>query len=234
MQRIILIALTCLLIILGLIRVFHIVDVYSVPTLSMEPNYKAGDVLLATCLKSPDYNDVVAYKSMQIVTHPNSEPKKVTFLGRVVAQGNDTMKIIDGFTFVNGRPIDKDINLKFNYIIHPNELELNREILNELDAKDIFEKDEFPVTIITISPSFHDKLKNKDQIRKQNSKIRNDGRYLTSMSSKIKEEWSMNNLGPLIIPDKHYFILGDNRNKTIDSRMRGFISEDDIVSTVIE
>ena len=40
--------------------------------------------------------------------------------------------------------------------------------------------------------------------------------------------WTTDNFGPLKIPDNCYFVLGDNRHNSQDSRYFGFVKKEDI------
>ena len=48
-----------------------------------------------------------------------------------------------------------------------------------------------------------------------------------------KGNWDISNFGPIIMPPKKYFFLGDNRDNSLDSRYRGFVDEENIIGTLI-
>jgi signal peptidase I len=48
-----------------------------------------------------------------------------------------------------------------------------------------------------------------------------------------KKDWNEDNFGPLVIPKEYLFVLGDNRNYSIDSRFQGLIPVDNLKGKLI-
>ena len=48
-----------------------------------------------------------------------------------------------------------------------------------------------------------------------------------------KKDWNKDNFGPIIIPKNKYFVIGDNRDNSEDSRFIGLIDKKDVIGIKI-
>ena len=55
--------------------------------------------------------------------------------------------------------------------------------------------------------------------------------YFDAKTFYPKEKYARDNFGPVTVPEKSYFMMGDNRDESNDSRFWGFVKESDIIGT---
>lgn len=71
-----------------------------------------------------------------------------------------------------------------------------------------------------------------DYIEYKNHKLYINGKLKKDKFAKDTKEFCLEYFDIKKIPKDQYFVLGDNRNNSIDSRIIGLISKDDIMGTV--
>jgi signal peptidase I len=65
----------------------------------------------------------------------------------------------------------------------------------------------------------------------KNGKLYIDGNLVDDDFSSITHDFELSDLGYNKIPEGYYFVLGDNRNKSSDSRIIGLVKESDILGS---
>jgi signal peptidase I len=133
----------------------------------------------------------------------------------------DTVEIRNGDLFVNGISSDGPLNLKKLYIIP-------YAIAVDLD----FEEGE-------AIPAPHDSIiapletiKQKDLIQKTRLYI--DNRADEAIKKIYGQPWSSYNFGPYVVPANSYFVMGDNRYNSMDSRYSGPVEKKSYLTTVLK
>ncbi|AOW15946.1 signal peptidase I [Polaribacter vadi] len=199
-----------------------ILVLYNNPTISNSPNLPEGSRSIGTNTITPKNGDFVCYNF-------NDEYSgKHIRVHRLVGLEGDTIQIKKGVVFLNGKNFDKDLNLthfyktaKENLIqLKKSEVDLSSIIIEQIDNDTIklLLEDSF---IKELSFEIHRFISDEDFINQEMKAIYN-------------KPWNEDNFGPIIIPKNKIFVLGDNRDYTVDSRTIGLINADEIVSVLIK
>ncbi len=220
-------------------------------------------------------NDMVVFNYPLEDEHPVDH--RSYFVKRCVAIPGDSLKIVDGFVYVNHQLIDKEENLQFNYHLKSDTV-LNDTFIARYNLKEggkISDNNDYS---FTLTKTLIDTLKTKPFIKKIEKDIEKQGlwdEYVFPFNAHYK--WNVDNYGALKIPAKgdtvkldstslclferiisayegnlleikndsifinkeyktqyiikqnYYFMMGDNRHNSQDSRHWGFVPEDHII-----
>jgi signal peptidase I len=216
-----------ILILLATARLTNILQFYRVPTPNNEPAIKQGAYIFATNIIAPQKRDFICYN-----TYDELSQKEEVYVQRLCGTGGDRVEIVDGVLFVNGENFDKDLALNFQFVV-------SKKDYTTLKAKKLV-SNLYPVdseTVVVFTDSATLAKENIEAVRfiNTNDITANASEYVKETYKKEwgKNSWTIDNFGPVTVPKEHYFVLGDSRNNSLDSRYLGFIPTEKFVGTVI-
>lgn len=189
---------------------------FKTPTMGNSPGIEYNDYIYVS--------NWISYKRFDFVCYEAVDPNlgESTFAHRLCGIPGDTIEIKNGDLFVNGRNADKTLNVKHTYMIPWYSASKVRKIEGvEFIDKPHGDLDSFHVSMA--SRILEPWMDAKQIIGADRLKI----------SSKFPSEWSMDNFGPIILAEGEIFLLGDNRNASLDSRSNGLTNESDIIGVVL-
>ncbi|MGG9970695.1 signal peptidase I [Ferruginibacter sp. SUN002] len=204
---------------------------YRNPTTANEPAIKQEKLIFASNLKEPSRADFIVFKnrySDSIEVGGDIEKIKIkSYLSRLCALPGDIIEMKNGVLFVNGQNFDQSLILKAYYRTTVDEL--NKSDYNFEQLEDNTNTDS--TKTIRINLDTKEMLTLKKQIKLERI-IKSDTSSAFQWLSP-KTNYTSDNFGPIKIPNNCYFVLGDNRHQSADSRFIGFIEKKDCTGVVI-
>jgi signal peptidase I len=184
-----------------------LVEPFRIPSGSMLPTLLVGDLILVNKFTYGIRLPVVNQKLVSLGTPKSGDvlvfrfPKdtSVDYIKRVVAVGGDTIEYSDKKLFLNGKLVPADPAGQF----------YDRDAVNS--------QPQYVESLGTISHKLLTDLKNPFYIPSVDAFPFKENCKYTAASVSCK------------VPAGHYFVMGDNRDNSLDSRFWGFVPDENIV-----
>lgn len=185
---------------------------YKIATPVNEATLRVGRVCFSSNLPKPHLLDFVNY----------SDDRGTRLTYRLCGLPGDTVEIRNGVLYVNQKEMDGSLHLSRSYRMTSEEerrlsAKYHLKGINEENPR-VFTMENDTVTVIL------------DQLTARAQGI-NQFYYLPKSDSNEAIEaafhhpWNRDQFGPLVIPAHLFFVLGDNRDQSLDSRYEGLIPE---------
>ena len=132
---------------------------------------------------------------------------------RICGLPGDTILIENGRLFVNGDDVDAGLALKHSYTVS------RRSTIDLIVDGHLLEEEVTPwngdTSFIIIADEIADRIPGAERI------------LLNEAEEPIVDEyaqpWSRDQFGPVVVPADHWFMMGDNRHASFDSRAIGCV-----------
>lgn len=195
---------------------------YKNASIANAPTLPKGSRMLVSSLIKPKRLDFVAFK---IGDSSFGRGKRIQ---RLVGVPGDTLVIENGNLFINGNDIDESLNLAHAHKIHIEDARSIKEDLRITSDGFSFYGSQNDSTLVFISKE----VSNKNHLESFRL-IAGKDYFDISINTTFDQKWNKDHFGPLILKNEEYFVLGDNRDNSEDSRYIGIINKKQIIGKAI-
>lgn len=199
------------------------ISAFRTSTISMEPSISRGQSFYVYKTTIFSRGDIVAY-------HYKPEENKdsaTTFLAisRIAGVEKDKIQLKRGLLYVNDTLKDDSLKRCFFFLVSKNDLSDNEDF--SVEKGNLFDEGDSVLINTTYSKT--------EELHFQGKAIRFFSRYCVGYPffENSNESWTLENFGPVYVPQDCYFLVSDNRSNASDSRMNGFARKKDMIGKVI-
>jgi len=203
-------------------RITGVLQFYKVSSNSSLPTQSIGQLILSSNLPSVERNRFIFFEQFDSILQ-----KEATWFHRCVGMPGDTLWMKNGVLFVNGQQGTIE-----NKVWRLYTLRTDRAAYWIDQYKDRFDEAtlqwmNLTDTIINVSLTLSDAARVQSTLQASEWLALVDvSNYTPDYFVQLQQShWTLDNFGPLVVPEDSYFVLGDNRHNAQDSRFIGPIDE---------